>query len=312
MSKEDLEKAGSEHALLIMNHTYETDWLFGWLFCDKIGVLGNCKAYAKKVTSYIPAIGWSWRFSEFVFLERSFEKDKEIIKKQLNEIFDYPDPVWLLLNAEGTRFTKTKHEASVKFAQERGMTVLKHHLIPRTKGFTSSLSVLKEKCGAVMDIQLAFSQDDKIKPTILNIIRGKSLTGHLYLRRIPMSDVPANEDEAAKWLHDLYIRKDKLQASFHETGDFFKNTEFVPIEPITIRRRPASVINWVSWMIVAMLPILYLLFSMIISGNLLYILSGVIVLVTFHLLYNYALGMSKISKGSNYGTNVDTKDVKNE
>lgn len=36
-----------------------------------------------------------WKFSEFVFLERSFEKDREIIKKQISEIGDYPDPVWV-------------------------------------------------------------------------------------------------------------------------------------------------------------------------------------------------------------------------
>lgn len=78
-----------------MNHTYEIDWLVGWMLCEKVGVLGNCKAYAKKVISYIPAIGWSWKFAEFVFLERSFEKDKKIIGEQLNEIFDYPDPVWV-------------------------------------------------------------------------------------------------------------------------------------------------------------------------------------------------------------------------
>jgi lysophosphatidic acid acyltransferase / lysophosphatidylinositol acyltransferase len=40
--------------------------------------------------------------------------------RQLNEIFDYPSSVWLLLNAEGTRFNKEKHEASVKFAKEKG------------------------------------------------------------------------------------------------------------------------------------------------------------------------------------------------
>lgn len=103
ISKEDLARAGTEHSLLVMNHTYEVDWLFGWMFCEKVGVLGNCKAYAKKVISFIPTIGWSWKFAEFVFLERSFDKDKEIILTQLNEIFDYPDPVWLLLNAEGKR-----------------------------------------------------------------------------------------------------------------------------------------------------------------------------------------------------------------
>lgn len=86
---------GKEHTLLLMNHTYEIDWLVGWMFCEKSGVLGNCKAYAKKAIQYIPAVGWSWKFAEFIFLERSYEKDKEIIDKQLNEVFDYPDPVWV-------------------------------------------------------------------------------------------------------------------------------------------------------------------------------------------------------------------------
>lgn len=196
---------GKEHSLLVMNHAYETDWLFGWVFCDKIGVLGNCKAYAKKVISYMPTIGWSWKFSEFVFLERSFDKDKETILSQLNEIFDYPSPVWLLLNAEGTRFTKSKHEASVKFAQERGMTVLNHHLIPRTKGFTASLPVLKKKCDSVMDVQLVFDEKAKYAPSVVNLLRGKSVEAHLYLRRIPMSEVPEDEVAAAKWVQDLFV-----------------------------------------------------------------------------------------------------------
>ena len=37
---------------------------------------------------------------------------------------------------EGTRFTKEKHEASMKIAREKGLRELKHHLLPRTKGFS--------------------------------------------------------------------------------------------------------------------------------------------------------------------------------
>lgn len=40
ISKKDYEQCGKEHGLLIMNHTYETDWLLGWMFTEKIGVLG--------------------------------------------------------------------------------------------------------------------------------------------------------------------------------------------------------------------------------------------------------------------------------
>jgi lysophosphatidic acid acyltransferase/lysophosphatidylinositol acyltransferase len=72
------------------------------------------------------------------------------------------------LNAEGTRFTPSKHEASVKFARERGMHALKHHLIPRTKGFTASLPVLKKKCASILNVQLAFDkEDDKVIPRMI-------------------------------------------------------------------------------------------------------------------------------------------------
>lgn len=143
-------------------------------------------------------------------------------------------------NAEGTRFTKTKHEASVKFAQERGLAKLNHHLIPRSKGFTASLSVLKKKCASIMDVQLAFDKNDKVEPTIMNLLRGKSIVGHLYLRRIPMTEVPEDEEAAGKWLQELFVRKDKLQSSFHQTGNFFKATDIPPIEPITFQPSFAS------------------------------------------------------------------------
>ncbi|CAH0727685.1 unnamed protein product, partial [Brenthis ino] len=55
---------GKEHGYLIMNHSYEVDWLMGWHFCDGIKVLGNCKAYAKKSIQYLPPIGWIWKFSQ--------------------------------------------------------------------------------------------------------------------------------------------------------------------------------------------------------------------------------------------------------
>lgn len=33
---------GHEHAYLLMNHSYEVDWLLGWVACDRLGVLGVC------------------------------------------------------------------------------------------------------------------------------------------------------------------------------------------------------------------------------------------------------------------------------
>lgn len=43
----------------------------------------------------MPILGWAWKCSEFVFLERSFEKDREVINKQIIELADHPDPMWV-------------------------------------------------------------------------------------------------------------------------------------------------------------------------------------------------------------------------
>lgn len=67
-----------------------------------------------------------------------------------------------MIYPEGTRFTSKKHEISQKFAAEKGLPLLKHHLTPRTKGFTTSLQAMKGKFPAVYDVQLAFSKNEKV------------------------------------------------------------------------------------------------------------------------------------------------------
>ncbi|XP_055382544.1 1-acyl-sn-glycerol-3-phosphate acyltransferase gamma-like [Condylostylus longicornis] len=297
-----------ENVLLMMNHTYEIDWLLGWIFCEKRFVLGNCKAFAKKVIRYIPIIGWCWYFAEFVFLERSFEKDKEIIATQLKEAFSYPDPVWLLLNAEGTRFTESKHEASVQFAKERGMTVLKHHLIPRTKGFTASLPTLKKYCHAIYDINLSVKKDDPVPPTIRSLLFGNSVDAYMFVRRIPMKDVPSDENEAAAWLQNLFVEKDKIQDSFHTTGDYFKTSGFKETKSFVQKRRIYPLLNVVGWLLVTVLPLIKFMFTSLIYGNWFSLTIVSILILILYVIMRKSIGMSEIRKASKYGMNNHKKD----
>ncbi|XP_037906564.1 1-acyl-sn-glycerol-3-phosphate acyltransferase gamma-like [Hermetia illucens] len=299
--------AGHEHVLLLMNHTYEIDWLMGWVLCEKVGVLGNCKAYAKKVIQYFPAVGWAWKFAEFVFLERSYEKDKEIIARQLKEVFDYPDPVWILLNAEGTRFTPEKHEASVKFAKDRGMVPLKYHLIPRTKGFTTSMPTLKGRCDAAYDITLVFKKDDPVKPTVSNLLFGEPVTGYMLVRRTPIDSIPEEEEGAAEWLHNLFREKDKIVDSFHTHGNFFTGSGVKEVPCFLQKRRVYPLINTVAWMIITLTPILYYLSHLLFSGSIFYFSLGIGILAIFFLLLQKSIGMSKISKASSYGAKTTSK-----
>lgn len=44
-------------------------------------------------------------------------------------------------------------------------------------------------------------------PTLTSLLFGKPVQAHLYIERIPVEKVPENEEEASKWLHQLYVIK---------------------------------------------------------------------------------------------------------
>ncbi|XP_028048896.1 1-acyl-sn-glycerol-3-phosphate acyltransferase gamma isoform X2 [Monomorium pharaonis] len=304
IDKEDFDKYfGNEHGYLLMNHSYETDWLIGFLLCER-----NCKAYAKKSIQYIPTLGWAWKFAESIFLERSWEKDKEKIKSQIKELVEYPDTMWLLLYPEGTRFTSKKLEASQKFAIEKGLPVLKYHLTPRTKGFTASIPHIRGKATAIYDIQIAFKPSDPVKPTMKNLLLGKPLEGHMYAKRISVEEVPEGDEAAAEWLQKLYQQKDRMAESFYKTGDFFATSGVPRTGSFRLKRRYYSLINTIFWAIVVLVPMLYYLLRLLLSGSIFGITIGVGVIFIFYLLMYKTLGMSEISKGSSYGAANTKKD----
>ncbi|KAF7281438.1 hypothetical protein GWI33_004764 [Rhynchophorus ferrugineus] len=308
IDKGDWEKYfGKEHGYCIMNHSYEIDWLMGWMACEKMRVLGNCKAYAKKVIQYMPVLGWGWKFAEFVFLERSYEKDKDIINKQIKELSDHPDPMWLLLFPEGTRFTEKKHQISLDFARKNNLPELKYHLLPRTKGFIASLPSMRGKVPAIYDTLVTFREDDPIAPTITNILYGRPVTAHMYIKRVSLDEVPETVPEQEEFLRDLFLRKDKMKESFIQTGDFFKNSGVTPVEPWVPERRIWPLLNIVLWMFTILVPMVYYLIKLFFSGQLLYFSIGSGLIFLFYMLLRQTISMSETKHGSSYGTKVPSK-----
>lgn len=47
--------------------------------------------------------------------------------------------------AEGTRLTEAKVQASVEYARANGLPELKHHLLPRSRGFSMTVQYFKDK-----------------------------------------------------------------------------------------------------------------------------------------------------------------------
>ncbi|XP_032507727.1 1-acyl-sn-glycerol-3-phosphate acyltransferase delta isoform X5 [Phocoena sinus] len=136
-------KYGKENAIVVLNHKFEIDFLCGWSLAERFGVLGGSKVLAKKELAYVPIIGWMWYFTEMVFCTRKWEQDRKTVSESLLHLRDYPEKYFFLIHCEGTRFTEKKHQISMQVAQAKGLPSLKHHLLPRTKGFAITVRSLR-------------------------------------------------------------------------------------------------------------------------------------------------------------------------
>ncbi|TYH89195.1 hypothetical protein ES332_D01G241500v1 [Gossypium tomentosum] len=200
---------GKEHALLLPNHRSDIDWLVGWVLAQRSGCLGSSIAVMKKSSKFLPVIGWSMWFSEYLFLERSWAKDENTIKAGLQRLRDYPQPFWLALFVEGTRFTQAKLVAAQEYATSQGLPIPRNVLIPRTKGFVSAVSHMRSFVPAIYDITVAIPKSSP-SPTMLRLFKGQSSVVHVHIKRHLMKELPEMDEAVAQWCKDLFVEKDKL------------------------------------------------------------------------------------------------------
>jgi len=215
--------ANTEHALCVLNHHGDLDWMIGWCLIERIGMLGGVKAIMKDVAKYLPGIGWTFLFMEYPFLKRDWNEDKDKLTASCKNLSDYPVNMLLCLFAEGTRFTPDKHKRSMEFARSRGLPELKHHLIPRTKGFCLIMQHLKKSIPAIYDITICYRDGE---PSIMGVVNAEPCSVDVLVRRFPVSEIPTESDEVlADWLIKLFQKKDKL-VEYHIKHDKFPEDEF--------------------------------------------------------------------------------------
>ncbi|PRQ19617.1 putative 1-acylglycerol-3-phosphate O-acyltransferase [Rosa chinensis] len=213
------EFSGKEHALLICNHRSDIDWLVGWVMAQRSGCLGSALAIMKKEAMFLPVIGWSMWFCEYVFLERSWSKDESTLKSGFRRLEDFPMPFWLALFVEGTRFTQSKLMAAQEYAASRGLPIPRNVLLPRTKGFVSSVSHMRSFVPAIYDCTLAIPNNQP-PPTLLRMFRGQSSVIKLQIRRHPMQDLPETGDGIGQWCKDVFVTKDALLEKYYTKATF--------------------------------------------------------------------------------------------
>ncbi|XP_025014464.1 1-acyl-sn-glycerol-3-phosphate acyltransferase 2 isoform X1 [Ricinus communis] len=225
--RETLCLMGKEHALILANHRSDIDWLVGWMLAQRAGCLGSALAVMKKSSKFLPVIGWSMWFSEYLFLERSWAKDESTLKSGIQRLKDFPRPFWLGLFVEGTRFTKAKLLAAQQYAASQGLPIPRNVLIPRTKGFVSAVSNMRSFVPAIYDVTVAIPKNSP-QPTMLRLFKGQSSVVHVHIKRHLMKDLPETDDAVAQWCKDLFVAKDALLDK-HIAEDTFSEQELQDI-----------------------------------------------------------------------------------
>ncbi|KAK6916540.1 Phospholipid/glycerol acyltransferase [Dillenia turbinata] len=207
-----------ERVLLIANHRTEVDWMYLWNLGLRKGRQGYIKYILKSSLMKLPIFGWAFHLLEFISVERKWDVDQSHLHKMLSTFKDPQDPLWLALFPEGTDYNEQKCLRSQKYAAENGLPILKHVLLPKTKGYCACLEELSGSLDAVYDVTIGYKHRC---PSLLDNAFGVEPSEvHIHVRRFPCNDIPTSEDEASAWLIHTFQLKDQLLSDFYLQGNF--------------------------------------------------------------------------------------------
>ncbi|XP_071451205.1 1-acyl-sn-glycerol-3-phosphate acyltransferase epsilon-like isoform X1 [Hetaerina americana] len=214
-----------ETVLYIANHQSTVDWILTNMVAVEQGSLGHLRFVMKHELQMLPLYGYYFYQHGCIYVKRShFEANKMV--KSIEYLKDTRIPTWVVIFPEGTRFDpgdKGRATKSREVAIKAGLTPLEHHLTPRAKGAWLVTRHLHQRLDAVYDVTVAYagtcnSIGSRTRaPHLVDFLLGKCKAVHIHVRRIPMSSVPVEESHFQRWIHSLFVEKDRLLKSFYSS-----------------------------------------------------------------------------------------------
>nr|CAB3220647.1 1-acyl-sn-glycerol-3-phosphate acyltransferase delta-like [Phallusia mammillata] len=287
----DLKYLGKEKAVVILNHKSQLDWITLWTVGNSFGVMENIKALAKQSLLFAPVIGPAFWLNEYILLKRNFSSDKDTLSNSVKNYSAFQYNFWLILFCEGTRFTPEKHKLSTEFARQKGLKPLKHHLMPRTKGFVSVVSGLRKAVPAIYDMSVCFGGNKN--PTLSDLLKGISIRADVYLRRIPMEEVPEDSEKCSEFVHTTYQEKDDL-CEYYAQNDKFPTTDKSGSDEVLVKqitRTSRALFFMIVWTAVFAAPGLYLTLKIVFGGSVIMYVVTLTTIALFFLLYWLMIGL---------------------
>jgi len=240
-AEELVKEFGCGQSMIIMNHRGNLDWMIGLYLNDCGGGIGAAKAIVKRSLLYLPILGFVWWCSDFLCITRDWKHASQTLLEGYRRQLLYKElgvPYSLALFPEGTRITEKKLLESQDFAKQHGMPVFKHLLIPRQKGFWSSLQTLQ--LDAIYDITMA--EKGGPKSNFMTLASGHPAEFHVHVERFNQKDIPHDQEECKKWLLERWIRKEKLLQRLEDKGNFgTPSVKDVPVRQAAYRTLQGAV-----------------------------------------------------------------------
>ncbi len=218
-----------ETAIVLSNHRSWIDSVLLISLARNVGRGGDFKFMAKKSLLVFPVFGLVGAVTDsVVFIEREARKAGAAMSTLYHRLVDKRRrdlPFWFIIFPEGTRRTNSKLAKARDFAKKRDLQALDHVLQPRTKGFVTMRKALKGTATAIYDVTIAYGTEpsEEVRPSFLRLYFTTALQNrviHVHQRRIPIENVPEDEEGAKKWLYKLFEQKDAMIDKYYKNGKF--------------------------------------------------------------------------------------------
>ncbi|ORY86277.1 acyltransferase-domain-containing protein [Protomyces lactucae-debilis] len=211
-------------AVMISNHQIYADWLFMWWTAYTSNLHGAIYIILKESLKWIPVVGWGMQFFGFIFMARSWERDRPNLERTLQRLSrEREEPLWLLLYPEGTNHSPNTRGIAQAYAKKVDGPELRRTLLPRTTGLRFCLQQLGETCPWVYDCTIAYEPlgetDFAAKEYTLRsmFFEGKPPQAvHMHWRKFAVSDIPLDDAGFQAWLFERWAEKEAMLDKFYK------------------------------------------------------------------------------------------------
>lgn len=225
-------KTFNTNNIYMSNHGGRIDWILSSLF-SSVGKYKKLNYIAEATCKYLPLLGWYRNLCEDIYVSRSFNKDGNIIKSNLNSFLNdniYRD---IYFSPEGVIADKNNYDVSMildcnNFCKKNNFKPFKYVLTPRYKGLQTILNsnnkyyistVAYFKDNKLMNCKL--NDSTREVPDLITLFK-YNLDVYIYVKEIKIKENISNE-KLKKKLLKIYKKHDKYLKNMDKNKELFYN-----------------------------------------------------------------------------------------